>query len=203
MPKKPSSFLDLASGDADEKTVARLKEKGYCVIEPPEEASTISNLDGLVRFFYATMAKYNPVRKTPYSASSTDRKVLADLVKSREKAGLSRKAAYAECSLIVETLFKYEKDLNFEGRITSARILTSSWIVSRLLAIINNEDELIRTKLFEKGSVLLDKSTDTEEFHDEARRDLDKMYKKVVIDGVKKDSRKKRIANLKGRRGRD
>lgn len=203
MTKPPTpTFLDIASVNVEERSIEKLKESGYCVIKPPEGMDTITNLDGLVRFFYATMAKYNASRKTPYSASSTDRKVLSDLVKSREHTGLSRKAAYANCALIVDTLFKYEKDLNFDGRITSARILTSSWIVSRLLAIINNEDVVVIAKSFEKGSALLDADTCTEEFQEEARKTLDKMYKRVVIDGVKKDSRQERIANLKGRRSR-
>ena len=196
------TVLDLAETDKVEEAKKLLKEQGLRVSEVVSGDARITKLDDVIRLFYSLMARYHN-RKVPPSASSTDRKVISDLLTSRQSTGISRKAAFAEVCRLVETLFKYEKQLNLNSKVSSTRILTNSWIVERLIRFINDEDDQAATKAFDGASVIANKVASEPEFHKKASDKLDEIYEKVVKGNGKQAGKKRRIPNLKGRRGRD
>lgn len=125
----------------EEEAIETLRERGYRVvkIEFPE-TQNITTVPKLVEYFYARRFFYNKDRTYPASIDFTnDNKYASDLVRSRQKLGLSRKDAVREAAAIVDALFKYEPFLKLREPINHMTILTSRPIMDRICMYLSGE----------------------------------------------------------------
>jgi len=185
-----------------EEAVRLLQEKGYRVTELPSKGS-VTTIDDILRLFYASMALYHPDRKMHYSAGAPDKKVISALLNARQSTGISRKAAYAEVCKLISALFRYEDKLSLDSPIASIRILSSSWVVDRLLTYLNGEDKLEEDLFFDKlSSGFSTRYIASAEYVDKTTQSLDSIHERIVQHG--RESKQKHsggIPNPKGRRG--
>jgi len=126
----------------EEEAVKKLRDLGYRVVKNSAKAmGGITTVKALTDYFYARRLYYNPSRKFPFSVDySGDTKFVSSLVVSRQKQGLSRKAAVQESALIIDAFFKYEKHLKLKTPISNPRILTSRPFIDRICSYMNGED---------------------------------------------------------------
>ena len=124
----------------DEKeAVETLRERGYRVVKV-ELPNTASSIKDLLDYFYARRLFYNPERTFPPSRNfEQDRKYLSVLVRKRENMGLSRKNAIRECTVLIDTLFRFEEHLKLSEPVMSPRALDVGFILNRVCAIANDE----------------------------------------------------------------
>lgn len=180
-------FLNSVEKDAELSAVDMLKSKGYLVSKVDFDSSDVDTVDKLISYFYTVMKKYHPDRKLHYtSAGELDREFCSRLVKSRQSTGISRARAYSESVRIINTLFKYEDILGLSSPITSMSTIGTSWIMDKVVKFLNNEDGIVEDMQYD--GILRDVSSeiDTDEFQEKARKRLDEIYRKVVVDGKKK-----------------
>lgn len=125
----------------EEEAVETLRERGYRVIKVDfPETQEITTVKQLVEYFYARRFFYNPDRPFPASIDyKGDTKYASDLIRARQKLGLSRKDAVREAAAIVDALFKYEAFLKLREPIVHLTILTSRPIVDRICMYMNGE----------------------------------------------------------------
>ena len=126
----------------DEKeAIESLQDRGYRVIKVdfPDTAS-VTTMKKLVEYFYARRFFYNSDRKFPASIDwKKDNLYASDLVRSRQKLGLSRKDAVREAAALIDALFKYEKFLKMREPINHLTILTSRPVMDRICNYMNAE----------------------------------------------------------------
>lgn len=179
-------FAEAAEASRVAEAVELLTGLGYRVTPPPPGAAPVSKIADIIELFYATMAHYHPSRKMHYASSAADRQVIASLLTSRQSTGLSRKRAYAEVCSIIRTLFKYESTFGFESPIASVRILSSSWVIDRVLALLNGEDRAEEDAAFDRvSSSFSSRHTKSPEYLEETGRQLNSMYERLVKNGSK------------------
>lgn len=164
------SLLDGRSTDqqiADAK--ALLLKHGYIVKDPAVPKHEVQTPSQLVRFFYDTMARYNPQFKLVFAGNPKDRGIAKCFIESRISLGASPERAVAECCELIELLFKYEDCLGLSFKVTSMGVLgqgTMSWVTERLVQIYEGVNRQVNRE--EEGSwwqALYD--------HQEANVDLD------------------------------
>jgi len=124
-----------------EEAIKTLQDRGYRVIKVdfPDTAS-VTTMKKLVEFFYARRFFYNSDRKFPASIDwKKDNLYASDLVRSRQKLGLSRKDAVREAAALVDALFKFEGFLKLREPINHLTILTSRPVMDRICNYMNAE----------------------------------------------------------------
>jgi hypothetical protein len=126
----------------EEEAVETLRERGYRVIKVDfPDTESVTTTKKLVEYFYARRFYYNPDRKFPASIDwKTDNLLAADLVRSRQKLGLSRKNAVKEAAVLVDALFKYEKFLKLKNPILHLTILGYRPIMDSICGYLNAEN---------------------------------------------------------------
>lgn len=130
-------FLDgrsLVQRIADAKDF--LQEQGYLVRGPLITKQEVQTSAQLTRFFYDTLAQYNPQFKSVYAGNMPkDRAIAKRLIESRMALGSDRKRAAAECCEFVVLLFKYEQHLRLSFQVTSMSVLgleSMAWVTEKL-----------------------------------------------------------------------
>ncbi len=155
----------------EEEAIEALRDRGYRVIKVEfPDTESVSTVRKLVEFFYARRFYYNENRKFPASIDwKKDSLCASDLVRSRQKLGLSRKNAVKEAAAIVDALFKYEKFLRLREPIHHLTILTSRPVMDRICSFMNAEvtdvEEFKTGEYIEAINVIYDR--------DNAQRDFD------------------------------
>jgi len=115
-----------------------LQSNGYVVRGPLIRKSEVQTPSQLVRFFYDTLAKYNPEFKMVFSGNPKERGIAKRFIESRVSLGVSQDRAVGECCDLIELLFKYERYLGLNFKITSMGVLgqeNMSWVTERLVQI--------------------------------------------------------------------
>lgn len=125
----------------EEEAVETLRERGYRVVKVDfPETQDITTIKKLVEYFYTRRFYYNPDRSYPASVDyKDDSKYASDLVRSRQKLGLSRKNAVREAAAIIDALFKYEPFLKLKEPINHLTIVTSRPVMDRICSFLNRE----------------------------------------------------------------
>jgi hypothetical protein len=133
----------------EEESIKTLQDRGYRVIKVdfPDTAS-VTTMKKLVEYFYARRFFHNSDRVFPASIDwKKDNLYASDLVRSRQKLGLSRKDAVREAAALVDALFKYESFLKLREPINHLTILTSRPVMDRICSYMNAEvSEVEETK---------------------------------------------------------
>lgn len=123
----------------DAKTL--LEDNGYLVRGPLILRKDIKGPADLLKFFYDRMAFYNPNMLLPYSDSrKRDLGIAKNVIEARQAQGVSKVRAIGECCELIENLFKYEKYLGLNFKVTSMSVLGQEalgWITDKLIDIIN------------------------------------------------------------------
>jgi ribosomal protein S18 len=167
----------------EEDAIEELKERGYRITkEEFSDVDSITSMKSLVEFFYARRKYYNPDRKYPFSIDyKADTRVLSNFVKSREKLGLSRKAAVKESAILIDALFKYEPQLRLKVPILSLGILTSRPLMDRVCALAGGEVgevlELETAEYVDGLNELYDKEFGQQDFENAAKERQEIMEK--------------------------
>lgn len=132
-----SSILDgrtLSQKIEDAKRL--LLDNGYLVRGPLLKKSDVDTPAKLVRFFYDTLALYNPSFKTVYSGNlHRDRAIAKRLIESRIDVGSGKDRAISECCELITLLFQYEDKLGLGFPITSMGVLgqaSMGWVTEKL-----------------------------------------------------------------------
>ena len=184
----PLGFIESAQKLTEEGYIKFLEEKGYVISPPQKETVSINTIDGLLNFFYSSMYKYNKDRNLRFTPMHEDRKFISNFIKSRQIGGIKKSVAIAECTQIVETMFKYEKYLGLSSPITSTTILCQDWFINKVINIINNEDKYIEEEFNLEVDRLLGEVGTSVEFQKKIINDLELMYKNVGSnDGEQKE----------------
>jgi len=125
----------------EEEAVETLRERGYRVVKVNfPNTENITTVKKLVEYFYARRFYYNKDRPYPPSIDfKDDLKYASDLVRSRQKLGLSRKNAVRESAVLIDALFKYESFLKLKEPINHLTTLTSRPIMDRICMFANGE----------------------------------------------------------------
>jgi len=109
---------------------------GYSVRPPLTKKTKVETPSQLVRFFYDTMAAYNPQFKMVYAGSAArDRATAKRLIESRIAVGSSRERALIECCELITILFAREEWLRLDFTVTSMAILGQDkmgWVTEKL-----------------------------------------------------------------------
>ncbi|KKM18680.1 hypothetical protein LCGC14_1663220 [marine sediment metagenome] len=124
-----------------EEAIKTLQDRGYRVIKVDfSDTASVTTMKKLVEYFYARRFFYNSDRKFPASIDwKKDNLYASDLVRSRQKLGLSRKDAVREAAALVDALFKYESFLKLREPINHLTILTSRPVMDRICNYMNAE----------------------------------------------------------------
>ncbi len=113
-----------------------LQGQGYLVRGPLITKQEVQTPAQLARFFYDTMALYNPQFKSVYAGNMPkDRAIAKRLIESRMGLGSDRERAVAECCEFIVLLFKYERHLRLSFQVTSMSVLgleSMAWVTERL-----------------------------------------------------------------------
>ena len=126
-----------------------LLEHGYIVKDPVLKKSDVQTPSQLVRFFYDTLARYNPQMKFVFAGNPRDRGIAKRFIESRISLGSSQERALAECCELIEVLFRYEEYLGLSFKVTSMGVLgqdSMSWVTERLVQIyegLNRQPEIL------------------------------------------------------------
>lgn len=132
--------------------VALLRANGYEVKKLPERLKTVKSLKALVDQFYLVL-KFRHRDVVPYREDKVDLSIAKALVnKVMELTGLDYNMAINFASNLIDIIFKFEKEFNFEpGSLYSFRIFGQdkmAWVTDKAIRIYNreanNEDELMR-----------------------------------------------------------
>jgi len=160
----------------EEDAVKSLQDRGYRVIKVKfPSTESVTSVKRLVEYFYARRFYYNEDRKFPASIDwGKDNLYAADLVRSRQKLGLSRKNAVRESAELVDALFKYEEFLKLREPINHLTILTSRSIMDRVCNFVNGDvsevEELKTNEYIEKINEVLDRENSQEDFENAAKK---------------------------------
>lgn len=136
-----------------------LKLNGYSVKKPIEYPTKIKGLDDLISLFYLLFEKYYPEFSAPYNNTNRDRKIAKLFIETRMKAdGISKAKALDQCATIIETLFKYRDDFNFDPAPSFGVFgqQNMSWITNKTLEYINKEREEIEER---RAEMMADEQT--------------------------------------------
>lgn len=175
----------------EDDAVEELQNRGYRVIKVGyPDVEGVDTIKKLIEFFYSCRVYYNPDRTYPPSIDyQKDSRFASDLVRSRQKLGLSRKDAIRESAMLIDTMFRYEKHLGLSEPIIHLTILTSRSLMDRVCTFLNGEvDEVEETK--------------NQEYIDS----LNELYKKRFAEEDLKEidkERKKILENINERRSKD
>jgi len=125
----------------EEEAKSFLQDRGYRVIRVDfPDTESVTTMRKLVEYFYARRFYYNPDRRFPASIDwKKDNLYASDLVRSRQKLGLSKKNAVKEAAALVDALFKYEEFLKLREPILHLTILTVRPIMDRICSYMNAE----------------------------------------------------------------
>ena len=125
----------------EQEAIKELQSRGYRVVkEDYPDAGSINTLRELVDYFYSRRRFYNPDRKFPYSIDYTDDvKTLSTFIRSRQKLGLGRKDAVREAAILVDAMFRLEKQMKLREPIISPSILSQAWAMDKVCSFLNGE----------------------------------------------------------------
>lgn len=170
--------------------VESLRGRGYRVIRV-EYPSTegITTVRKLVEYFYARRFYYNTDRKFPASIDwKSNSNYASDLVRSRQKLGLSRKDAVRESAALIDALFKYEKFLKLREPINHLTILTSRPIMDRICSFVDSEvgevEEFKNEEYIDRINCVLDQQFAQRDFEKAAEK------RKKILEKLDVDQRK-------------
>lgn len=157
-----------------------LISEGY-VVKEPIKSHVVSTPAQMVRFFYDTMARYNPQFKMVYAGNvQKERSIAKRMLAARMELGAGKERAVAECCQLIELLFEYEPYIGLTFKVTSMGIFgldSMSWVTEKVWQIhegvnsrineakeqewhdriYSNQDEQLREEEIEKAKQLLDK----------------------------------------------
>lgn len=164
-----------------------LQENGYSVKGPLICSSEVKTPAQLVRFFYDTMARYNPQFKMVYSGNTKkDHSIAKRMIEGRIEAGSTMDRALSECCMLVETLFKYEEHVGLNFKVTSMGVFgldSMAWVTERLWEIYEgvnrqvsrHEEQKWWDELYKKQEITYNESGLTE-----ARKKMDRILKRYA-----------------------
>lgn len=181
-------FVEQADKDRLEEAKKLLLEQGFSVSDPLKEEDLNNNVLSLVTFFYKKMQEKYINRRMNYHQTTKDRQSASVLVNSRKRAGAPTARAYQESRILIEALFEYEDLLGLKGEINSMSILGIDWVIKKLAEIINNENKIVGERNFSVYEDEFQSYIESEEFKLEKKKELDQIYRKVVVDGSKEES---------------
>ncbi len=168
----------------EEEASAFLLDRGYRVVKVDFSATdSVTSVKKLVEYFYARRLYYNKDRKFPASIDwKKDNLCASDLVRSRQKLGLSRKNAVRESAVLIDALFKYEGFLKLREPINHLTILTSRPIMDRICNYVNGEvsevEEFKTNSYIDEINKIYDKEYAQRDF-EKASEQLNKILERV------------------------
>ncbi|MFH1931942.1 MAG: hypothetical protein ABIN18_10190 [Pseudomonadota bacterium] len=115
---------------------------GYRVFDPIKVKTDVDSIPQIVRYFYNRLYKKYPNRNH-IPNFGRDNSIAKQFVESRMK-GVDKKVAIQECVGIIDVIFDYEKQFNFQYPINDMGILGQSkmsWVTEKAISILNYERE--------------------------------------------------------------
>jgi len=129
------------------KCVEYLEASGYSIVKKVEPSyKNVKNASDLVGLFYALVDRHYPSPVGYYRNLGKDRKLAKSMIANRmEATNISEKEAISECTLLVESLFKYADEFHFENNPTSFGIFGQEkmgWVTDKLGRILLNKEKI-------------------------------------------------------------
>lgn len=116
--------------------------KGYKVVDPIEHTYSVKKLDDLIHLFYVLSDTNHPDLMNNYRDLDKDRILAKRFIESRvEISNINKEEALKECAQIIDVIFKYEEEFNFDVPITFGVLgqKNCGWITDKAIQIINRE----------------------------------------------------------------
>lgn len=148
----------------EQKCVEYLKASGYRVVKRVESTyKNVKNTNDLVGLFYSLVDYHYPSPVGYYRNIGKDRKLAKSMIDNRMKAtNISKEEALAECALLVESLFKYVDEFNFDNNPTSFGIFgheKMGWITDKLgRLLLDKEKQRLKIKRDDMEQEILNKT---------------------------------------------
>lgn len=115
---------------------------GYGVFDPIKVKTDVDSIPKIARYFYTRLYKKYPNRNRILNFGR-DNSIAKQFVESRMK-GVDKKVAIQECVGIIDVIFDYEEQFNFQYPINDMGILGQSkmsWVTEKAISILNYERE--------------------------------------------------------------
>ena len=115
---------------------------GYRVFDPIRVKTDVDSIPKIVRYFYNRLYKKYPNRNH-IPNFGRDNSIAKQFVESRMK-DVNKKVAIQECVGIIDVIFDYEEQFNFQYPINDMGILGQSkmsWVTEKAISILNYERE--------------------------------------------------------------
>ena len=119
-----------------------LEHQGYKTSRCYYTYPKIEKLGHLVELFDALMSRNHPDLIAPFRRKTVDMSIAKKCLEARMGAGESdKKQALLECAEIINTIFKYETDFNFNMPLTFSMFgqANCGWITDRAIQIMNKK----------------------------------------------------------------
>lgn len=146
-------FGDLNYDEIEDSCIEFLSKSDYKVVKKPKNAK-IKRVDELRNKFYNLKKFYHVESKCEISSSpKRDEAILSRFVSNRvEELGCSKEKALSDCSFIIESLFKYEKDLGLDEEVGIGVFGTDKckWITDRVISMANRDNDRINEYMMDQ-----------------------------------------------------
>ena len=143
-----------------------LKKHNHVVKYIPKMTNVIKDYKGLVRYFYYLLENIHP-ETIPFKDEIIDIVVAKAFVKRiQELTELDLKSSLGMCAKLIEIIFKFEKDFNFDpGTLYNFRIFGQKemhWVTDKAISIYNKalKDDLILVAQADKDTEEYEKTHD-------------------------------------------